>query len=55
MKTMSLGTKLLFLPIVFTIGIVALGLSAHYTVDEVKVLGPQYEQIVKSNIHFTVR
>ena len=41
----SLGTKLLALPAVFAIGIIALGIINDSTMREVRVLGPHYQRI----------
>ncbi len=48
MKNVSLGTKLLLLPVVFFIGIVTIAINGDSTTREVRVLGPHYNRVAAS-------
>ena len=50
MKNVSLGTKLLILPVVFAVGFIVNAMRSDSTVREVSVLGPHYQQTVKSMV-----
>ncbi len=46
MRNLSLGTKLLVLPIVFTVGFLVFGVISRNTMNDMAVLGPHYQDIV---------
>ncbi|MFO0612815.1 MAG: methyl-accepting chemotaxis protein [Polyangiaceae bacterium] len=46
LRNLSLGGRLLILPFVFGAGFLVYGLLAQSTLNEVRVLGPQYEKVV---------